>query len=422
MKAFRSIAMLSTHGYFDPVPLLGQTDTGGQVLYVLELSKALAKRGIKVDIYTRWFDKKRQAIDPVPGCPDVRVIRIPAGPWEFVIKEEIYPLLPELSGNLADFVRANHLEYDLFHGHYVDAGIITVDLAKEFDIPGYFTAHSLGAWKRERMDGDPDDMERIYNFAHRIAEEKRILNCLNGHTVTSKLQLEKLKEHYEYKKDNVEIIPPGVNIHKFKPLQPNEFAVKTSLPGKYIYCLSRIDSNKGYDLLLNAFAQVCEHIDDVYLVTGGGSANPQPREKEVLDMMYGIMKDRHIEDKIIFVGHVAEHLMVPYYQNARFFVMPSIFEPFGMTAQESMASGVPVIASRFGGINTVLTHEKDGLLIDPADMDEFAGSMIRLLTDTDLRHRLGREASYLIRNNYSWEAMAERHLRFYSNYAPPLTG
>jgi len=413
---FKHIAMLSTHGYFDPKPLLGETDTGGQVLYVLELSKALAKRGIKVDIYTRWFDHNRHQIEQLPGCPDARVIRIPSGPWEFVIKEEIYKLLPELTDNLSAFIRENNIDYDLFHGHYVDAGIVTIDLARLFNKPAFFTAHSLGAWKRERMEGDPDVMEREFNFNHRISEEKRIFDTLNGHTVTSLLQLEKLISLYGYREDNVEVIPPGVNIHKFKPLAPGEFPRKTKLPEKYIFCLSRIDSNKGYDLLLNAFARVCEKIDDVYLVTGGGSANPQPRETEVLDMMHRIMLEKGITKKIYFTGHVEENLMASYYQNAQFFVMPSIFEPFGMTAQESMASGIPVIASRFGGINTVLTHEKDGLLIDPKNEDEFASSMIRLLEDRDFRDQLGKAASILIRQNYSWEAMAERHLTFYKKY------
>ncbi|HPI86548.1 MAG TPA: glycosyltransferase [Bacteroidales bacterium] len=413
---YKRLAMLSTHGYFDPIPLLGETDTGGQVLYVLELSKALARRGIKVDIYTRWFDRNRSQIELLPGYPDVRVIRIPAGPWEFVIKEKIYSLLPELTENLAAFLRENRLDYDLFHGHYVDAGIVTVDLARIFGKPAFFTAHSLGAWKRERMDGDPEQMELEFNFNHRIEEEKRIYRTLPGHTVTSRLQLDKLRELYGYEEDNVEIIPPGVNIHKFKPLNPGEPPKKTNLPEKYIFCLSRVDSNKGYDLLLNAFGKVCQKMDDVYLVTGGGSSNPQPREKEVIDMMLRIMKEKGIENKVIFVGHVEEHLMVPYYQNAQFFVMPSIFEPFGMTTQEAMASGIPVIASKFGGINTVLTHEKDGLLIDPKNEDEFAGAMIRLLEETAFRKQLGQKASALIRQNYSWEAMAEKHLHFYKKY------
>ncbi len=413
---FKRIAMLSTHGYFDPKPFLGMTDTGGQVLYVLELAKALSKLGIKVDIFTRWFDLERKQIDPLPGFPDVRVIRIPAGPWEFVIKEKIYGLLPELTANLASFIRENQLDYDLFHGHYVDAGLVTLELAKIFNKPAYFTAHSLGAWKRERMEGDPAEMELEFNFNHRIAEEKRIYATLNGHTVTSLLQLEKLRKLYGYDRENVEVIPPGVNIHKFKPLHPGEKHHKTELPEKYIFCLSRVDSNKGYDLLLNAFAKVCEKIKDVSLVTGGGSANPQPREQEVLDMMDRIMREKGIENKIVFVGHVGENLMVPYYQNAQFFVMPSIFEPFGMTVQEAMASGIPVIASKFGGINTVLTHEKDGLLIDPKNEEEFAGSMIRLLEDVDFRDRLGIEASKLIRENFSWEAIADRHINFYKKY------
>jgi mannosylfructose-phosphate synthase len=413
---FKHIAMLSTHGYFDPIPLLGETDTGGQVLYVLELSKALAKKGVKVDIYTRWFDHNRMQINPLKDCPDVRVIRIPAGPWEFVIKEEIYKLLPVLTENLISFINENKLEYDLFHGHYVDAGIVTIEMEKIFRKPAFFTAHSLGAWKRERMDGDPSEMEKLFHFNHRISEELRIFRTLRGHTVTSPLQLEKLRELYDYRGDNVEIIPPGVNIHKFKPLPPGDPRRKTGLPENYIFCLSRVDSNKGYDLLLNAFARVCEEVDDIYLVTGGGSAHPQPREQEVLDMMRRIMMEKHIAEKIFFVGHVEEKLMVSYYQNARFFVMPSIFEPFGMTVQEAMASGIPVIASRFGGINTVLTHEKDGLLIDPKNEDEFATSMIRLLKDKSYRDRLGIAASDLVRHNYSWEAMADRHLTFYDSY------
>jgi mannosylfructose-phosphate synthase len=317
---------------------------------------------------------------------------------------------------MEDWIRQNRLEYDLFHGHYVDAGIVTLDMVEKFEKPGYFTAHSLGAWKRERMDGDPDEMEKQFNFNHRISEESRIYSTLSGHTVTSQLQLDKLREMYHYDKTNVEVIPPGVNIHKFKPLAEGEMPVKTHLPERYIFCLSRIDTNKGYDLLLNAFARVCEKYDDVYLVTGGGSANPEPREKEVLAMMDRIMQEKGITEKIIFVGHVSEKLMIPFYQNAQFFVMPSIFEPFGMTCQESMSCGVPVIASRFGGIRTVLTHEKDGLLIDPKDEEEFAGAMIRMLADQELRDRLGAEACRLVRENYSWEAMADRHIEFYNKY------
>ena len=153
-QKIKRIAMLSTHGYFDPVPVLGRTDTGGQVVYVLELAKAIAQLGIKVDIFTRWFDQSQKQIDPVPGHEDVRVIRINSGPWEFIPKERIYDVLDELSANMMKFIQENNLEYDLYHGHYVDAGMVTVKVANSLMKPSFFTAHSLGAWKQDQMGGE----------------------------------------------------------------------------------------------------------------------------------------------------------------------------------------------------------------------------------------------------------------------------
>ncbi len=413
---YNHIAMLSTHGYFDPVPTLGITDTGGQVVYVLELSKALARKGIKVDIFTRWFDRTKPQIDPVPGYPDVRVIRIPCGSWEFVPKEFIYDLLPELSSNMIRFISKNNLSYDLFHGHYVDAGIVMLEVANYFDKPSYFTAHSLGAWKKDQMGGDPEEMEKVFNFKHRIAEEVRIFKAVNGQTLTSSVQLEKLNSLYNFKADNIEIIPPGVDINRFRMSRASEQKTMTNLPEKYILNLSRIDSNKGHDLMLNAFGKIVHQLDDVHLVIGGGSPNPKPREIEIFDMMRKIIGENNMKDKVHLVGYISDEMMLPYYQNALLFVLPSVFEPFGMTTQEAMACGCPVIASKFGGIRNAITHGKDGLLIDPGNEEEFAGAIKSLLQDEVHRKRIGKAGSVLIRNEYSWEAIADRFLEFYLKY------
>lgn len=413
---YKHIAMLSTHGYFDPVPTLGITDTGGQVVYVLELAKALARKGIKVDIYTRWFDQSKPQIDPVPGFPDVKVIRIPCGNWEFVPKEFIYDLLPELASNMIRFISKNNISYDLFHGHYVDAGIVMLEVANFFDKPSYFTAHSLGAWKRDQMKGDTEEMEKTFNFNHRIAEEIRIFKAVNGQTMTSSVQLEKLNELYNYSAENIEIIPPGVDIFRFRMPRASEQKTKTNLPDKYILNLSRIDSNKGHDLLLRAFGRIAHQLDNVHLVIGGGSPNPKPREIEIFDMMRKIIDEKNIKDKVHMVGYIGDDMMLPYYQNAMLFVLPSIFEPFGMTTQEAMACGCPVIASKFGGIRNAITHGKNGLLIDPGNEEEFALSIKSLLDDEVLRKRIGKSGSVLIRNEYSWEAIADRFLDFYLKF------
>jgi mannosylfructose-phosphate synthase len=330
---------------------------------------------MKVDIFTRWFDQSKPQIDPVPGCADVRIVRIPAGPWEFIPKEKIYEVLPELARNMIGFIREQDLNYDLYHGHYVDAGIVTLNVAGEFDRSAFFTAHSLGAWKREQMGGDPVAMEKKYNFEHRISEELRIFKQVKAQTVTTKVQEEKLEQLYGFTSDNVAVISPGVDVHSFRPPKAGQEKVKTDLPDRYVFCLSRIDANKGHDLLLQAFDMVRKKMPDVHLVIGGGSPKPQGTELEVRTAMERIIAERDMRDQVHIVGYVPDELIVPHYQQEELFALPSLFEPFGMTALEAMACGRPVVASKFGGIRNVITSGENGLLVDPQNAEEFAGAM-----------------------------------------------
>lgn len=413
---FKSIAMLSTHGYFDAVPTLGRTDTGGQVVYVLELAKALGRMGISVDIYTRWFDENDQQINPVPGVPNVRVIKIRAGDWGFVPKEFIYDLLPELADNMIRFIRDNKLDYDLYNGHYVDAGMVALNVAKRMSRPCYFTPHSLGAWKQDQMGGDPAEMEKKFNFRLRNSEEMKLFKAVNGLSLTTLLQYEKLKDLYHYDADNIEIIPPGVDIHRYTPPSGEDLKVNTNTPDKFILCLSRIDTNKGHDLLLNAYALIKDEVPGVDLVIAGGSPNPKPRELEVFAMMDEIIAKNRMEDRIVKIGYVADDMMKPLYQQSQLFVLPSLFEPFGMTTQEAMACGKAVIASKFGGIRNVLTHGVDGMLVDAANPREFAAALLELLQDDEKRKNMGLAARALIEKEFSWEAIAHRFLDFYQTY------
>jgi mannosylfructose-phosphate synthase len=410
------LAHLSTHGYVDPVPQLGRTDTGGQVVYVLELAKALATMGIEVDVYTRWFDRERPQVDPVPDRPGVRVVRIPAGPWEFIPKERIYDVLPELADTMMGFIRDNGLEYDLFHGHYVDAGNVTLDVAKALGRPAFFTAHSLGAWKQEQMGGDPVEMEKKFNFKRRIADEINIFKSVVAQSFTTEVQKEKVAQLYGWTAENAVIIPPGVDVHTFHPLRSDEARLETDLPDTYVFCLSRIDTNKGHDLLLHAFDRVRKAVPHAHLVIGGGSPTPGQRERGVFATMRGIIDEKGMHDNVSIIGYVPDEMLVPYYRQAEVFVLPSLFEPFGMTALEAMACGTPVVASRPGGIRTVITTEENGLLVDPADPDEFAEAMVRLLKDRALGRRLGEAGRQTIVAQFSWEAIAERHIAFYRRF------
>jgi mannosylfructose-phosphate synthase len=328
----------------------------------------------------------------------------------------IYDVLDEISVNMLQFIKDQNLDYDLFHGHYVDAGIVTLKVANTLMKPSFFTAHSLGAWKKDQMGGNPEEMEKKFNFKLRISEELKIFRNVNAQTLTSAVQLEKLNELYDFYADNIEIIPPGVNIHLYRLPTDDDLSKHADLPDNYIFCLSRIDSNKGHDLLLHAFDLVRKEIDGIKLVIGGGSPNPKPREKEVFAGMHEIIEEKQLQGHVQFTGYIPDEMVVPYYQKAEMFVLPSLFEPFGMTSQEAMACGQPVVASKFGGIRNTIIDGRDGLLINPQDPREFANAMIKLLKDRAFKEKLSKAAYKKIHEEYSWEAIASRFLNFFSKY------
>jgi len=417
-RKIRNICMLSTHGYFDPVPELGKTDTGGQVLYILKLARALARFGVKVDMYTRWFDKNRKQIDPLPGCPDARVIRVPAGPWEFIPKEFIYDVLPELSRNMIGFIKENNLDYDLFHGHYVDAGIVTLEVARAFSRPAFFTAHSLGAWKKQRTGGDPEEMDKVFNFTHRIKEELRIFKSVRAQTVTSKEELGKIEELYDFRPERAQFIPPGVDVHSFRALEKDEKEedTKIRLPDEYIFVISRISKSKGHDLLLPAFVSVLKEFPDMHLVIGGGSKKPDEEEKDVLSYMKRFIEDNKITDRVHLIGGLPNQDLPPYYRQAKIFIMPARYEPFGMTALEAMACQVPAVISKSAGIQENLSSGKDCLIVDTSDTEEFARAIISLLKNKTLSLNLAKAGCETVREEFSWEAIARKFIEFYDKY------
>lgn len=416
----KHICMLSTHGYFDPIPELGKTDTGGQVLYVLQLARALNGLGYQTDIFTRWFDRSKEQIEPLPDCSGVRVIRIPAGGWKFIPKEFIYPVLDELTENMVRFMVQQNLSYDLFHGHYVDAGIVGLQVALRFSKPCFFTAHSLGAWKKQRIGGNEKEMDIIFNFPHRIREERRIFGQVNAQTITSKEEGEKIAQLYDFESPRIEYISPGVDIEMFSPQGKDQTATGAglNLPIPYIFVVSRISKTKGHDLLLEAFSRVLLQLPDLHLVIAGGSVDPDEEEIEVVAGMKSIISEKRMENNVHLIGGIPHDELPGYFRRARLFVLPARFEPFGMTALEAMACGVPAVITEYSGIRENLVDEKDCLVVDPSKPEHYADSIVRLIQDKKLAGRLVKNGLATVRTSFSWEAIARRHLAFYSRYIP----
>lgn len=181
----KRILMISTHGYFEGNPSFGRADTGGQIVFVIELSKAMAKFGYKVDILSRQFEDFAQ-IELL--AEDVRIIRVPCGGNSFIPKEYLVEYLPDLIDGFVKYCKENNLAYDFLDSHYWDAGFVGMKLATIFKVPHIFTPHSLGMWKEARMrqasaeekeEIDEADFEKKYNYKLRNTTEKVIMESVN---------------------------------------------------------------------------------------------------------------------------------------------------------------------------------------------------------------------------------------------------
>ena len=412
-KGTERICMLTIHGYVEPTPTLGKTDTGGQVVYVLELAKALAQRGIKVDIYTRKF-QNRKAIEYINK--NVRIIRIPCGGKSFIPKEKLLPHLDTFVKNMDKFIKKEGLRYDVIHSHYWDAGYVAMKLAELWNYFFIHTFHSLGAWKKENMGGKPKEMEKIYRFKERIKYEKQIFNKTRAIVMTSPDMVDSCKRFYNYtvtSKNHI-ILPAGVNTSIYRPSRKVLKEKETDVPPNYIFWVGRFDTNKGLDYLLKAFAEIVAKSKYIFLVIGGGSKHPKPKEQLLIKELHKIIKETQTKNRVIFTRYIPDKLMPAYYRKAKVFVLPSKFEPFGMTGAEALACGTPLIVSKRAGITKYLKHRSDCIIINPANKKEFANAFLEIEKNDTFRTNLSKNGAKTAKRLFGWLNIADKSADFYN--------
>jgi mannosylfructose-phosphate synthase len=284
-------------------------------------------------------------------------------------------------------------------------------------LPFVYTAHSLGAWKKEQMGGDPVEMEKVFKFSERIRWEREIFRRATAQTVTTADGKEIYKRLYGFESDRLVVIPPGVDVRRFRP-EPPEGAPVVATPGDYVFALSRIDSNKGLDFLIRAFDLVRARCA-ARLVIGGGSKEPKAHESGVKQELLQLVDSLGLGDRVTFTGYIPDEHLDTYYRNARVFVLPSKYEPFGMTVLEAMACGTPVVATGHGGLRHVLTNGKDSLLVDPSDPKELSAAILAVISNETLARRLREAGLALVAERFSWQSIAKRTLSFYEACAFP---
>ena len=423
-SALPRIGLVSTHGYVAAEPPLGAADTGGQVVYVLELAKKLAQLGFEVDIWTRRFEDQPE-MDVINDR--VRVLRVPCGGRAFIDKEYLVRHLAEWAEHALRFIRKHGLKYEFFNSHYWDAGYATQRLAEALAVPHVHTPHSLGLWKKQLMERDyPDDaanFERKYNFSQRIAEETLLFGTCAQVIATTPDQLDMIVKDYGAPAEQVSMIPPGYDDNRFFPVSvASRHAIRQRLgfAGKVVLALGRLARNKGYDLLIDAFSVVAPRIPDAMLHLAVGGASLNPAEQKILDALKAQVDALGLGQRVKFDSFIADADLADHYRAADVFVLSSRYEPFGMTAIEAMACGAPTVITTHGGLFRAVTFGRHALYADTFDKEDLGISIVKVLRHPRLSHRLARMGAHKARSLFTWTGIAQQLISLIETRATAL--
>ncbi|TNF47173.1 HAD-IIB family hydrolase [bacterium] len=445
--------MFSIHGLVrNENPEMGRdADTGGQIKYVLELCRYLAKHESvrQVDLFTRLVDDKVVSLDyahPVEEVEDgFRIVRIQCGGRKYMRKELLWFHLDEYIDKTIKFIKRENAIGDIIHGHYADGGYVAMQLSSTFGVPFIFTGHSLGRAKKQKLLDDgmkESEVVKKYKIDHRIEVEEDILQHADLVITSTRQEIDEQYGMYRVRSvPRYRVVPPGLEVDVFYPFyrdmvedqEPSDIAMYTRAsihqelnrffmnPEKpIILALCRPDKRKNISGLVTAYGEDKELQVMANLAIFAGLrkdiSSMEDNEREVLTDMLLLMDKYDLYGKMaIPKTHDFEHEVPELYRIAAkkkgVFVNPALTEPFGLTILEAAAAGLPIVSTNDGGPRDIMENCANGILVDATDGKEIADGIRRIIADEGLWEEFSKNGILNVREHYSWLSHTKSYLK-----------
>ena len=433
------IVMLSVHGLIrgENLELGRDADTGGQTKYVVELARALGrnKNVERVELFTRAVYDERVDDDYANPYEQIGenayIVRFQCGPKRYIKKESLWPHLDVFVDNAVKHFRKVGSVPDVIHAHYADAGYVGANISHLLGVPMIFTGHSLGREKKRLLSSkgmDSVTIENKYNISRRIeAEEVALDNAIMVIGSTTQEIDEQYSNYENYRKDQMRVIPPGVDLDKFYPAKK-----KGRYPGAFshfkrflndpkkpcILAISRADERKNIITLIDAYGKSEKLQELANLVVVAGNRDDITKmdrgTRRVLREMLLTIDKYDLYGKACYPKQHGSDEVPEFYRVAGrlkgVFVNPALTEPFGLTLIEAAASGVPIVATNDGGPRDIVDNCKNGLLIDPLDESDITASLLEVLEDEKNQQKYANNGLKGVKKHYSWDSHVRKYL------------
>jgi glycosyltransferase involved in cell wall biosynthesis len=364
--------------------------SGGTEKHVFEVSRRLAKKHDVTVLTSRLPGTARE--ETIEG---VRIIRTEG--W--VLKSLPYPLPPPVpvSPFLVRSIKEEAAKTDIIHLHnrFFYSFLDLKGLKRNFNVHTGLTIHNA------RVKGI-DTVTNLLGQAYDDLIGYRIMRDCDRIAAVSRDALESTVPKNLWK--NSRVIYNGVDLKFFNTkVKGDKMKRELNIKGKVVLSVARLVKQKGLNYLINAFEEINDGESNLVIFGHG------PEEKSLKKMIEkkGLQK----KARVIWSANI-EKRMNELYAMSDVFVLPSLYEPFGMVLVEAMASGKPVIGSEIGGIPEVIT-EKNGLLFEPKNVNQLKDKVETLLSDEKKRRQLGLNGRHRAEKIFNWDNTAKGYESMY---------
>ena len=373
--------------------------TGGMEIHVQELVEGLVKRGHKVTVITT---KHPEGIEKEEKG-DLKIYYVGDKPLKYT--KRFYKKSAKLFERLDKEER-----FDVVHSQST-SGYGFAKFCKD-KMPFVATLH--GTIRNEiRSARNTKSIKGLvvaaYLFYDWITSPvgKTTLNRADKIIAVSNELKEDIKRQYKVSDEKLIVIPNGIDTNRFKPMNVENLREKLNITDeKIILSVGAINKQKGVHLLLEVLPKILKEKNSVKLfIVGIGP---------YLDNLKEIANKLDISNNIVFTGKISDEDLPKYYNLADIFAFPTLrMEGLPLVIPEAMACEKTVIASRIGGIPTVIENYKDGILIAPGNLKELKERILEVLGDEELARKLGKNARKKVVERFSIGRMVSNTIRVY---------
>ena len=353
---------------------------GGVGAHVDGLSKSLAKDGHDVCIFTL----AAPGIVEDQVVADVRIIRADVDlPW-----------LPEddavgfvSSGNhhlIALLAQLGDWQPDVVHAHDWRAAWAGHTLATLCAVPLVTTFHSTARGRHggNVPDGDPASIHSVESWIANISQ--RVICC-------SRFMQREVIDGFELFPDHVQLIPNGVDVDIWAPIGEQHRS-------RLVLAWGRVQYEKGFQVLAQAIGRLRGRVPGIRCVIAGrGPYLPELQSQVDIE---------GVSDLVHLAGYVTDEELRSLLHEAGCVVIPSLYEPFGIVALESLAANAPTIVARTGGLAEIMEGTEASLMFEPGNAKELATRIERVLMNSHVSQNMQAQGAEILHARFSWDAIA----------------